>query len=434
MNRSQPILFQDALDIAMEVTRAHGRGLGRSITLVRDLRGRIRALLDARPSGDAEAAITVYRNVLSERLGVYGCHPSQSVLFVDTLQIDFASLRDESHPIYCGNELEIWLLDRQLIGHDWMRDTLPRQTSNPRFTFFGIKGGVGRSTVLVHWAWHLAKQGKKILVFDLDLESPGVSDALLSMEALPDHGIVDWFIEEGVGQESVVEPEMVGLSHLARDAVGEIRVVPAHGKKTGAYLPKLSRCYAEFSGSGRRPWAERLQKMVENLERTWKPDVVLLDSRAGLHDIAAVLVTRMDAATLLLAVDSPQTWSAYGLLFRHWQTHPQVLKFRNRLQIVASMVPETGRDNYLKGFTENAYNLFANNLYDEVGADLEGFTFDLNDEDAPHYPLPIFWHRALQEFDPARQGMHDTTARDAMGLFMEQADRLLVSEEFRNVP
>ncbi|MBF0261061.1 MAG: AAA family ATPase [Magnetococcales bacterium] len=434
MNRFQPILFQDALNIAREVTEAHGMGLGRSVTLVRDLRGKIRALLDGMPASYSADALTVYRCALSERLGAYGFSPSQSILFVDELQIDFESLQKDRSLIESASGLEIFLLDRQVTGHDWMRGVLPRQTSNPRFTFFGIKGGVGRSTALVHWAWHLAKQGKKVLVFDLDLESPGVSEALLSMEALPDYGIVDWFVEEGVGQEGTVEPEMVGLSQLAREEAGEIRVVPAHGKKSGAYLPKLSRCYAEFSGSGRLPWAERLQKMVESLERTWKPDVVLLDSRAGLHDIAAVLVTRMDADTLLLAVDSPQTWSAYGLLFRHWQTHPQVREFRDRLQIVASMVPETGRANYLKSFTENAYNLFANNLYDEAGADLEGFSFDLNDEDAPHYPLPIFWHRALQEFDPAREGMHDTTAREAMGLFLEQVDRLLVSEQARDLP
>jgi hypothetical protein len=28
------------------------------------------------------------------------------------------------------------------------------------------------------------------------------------------------------------------------------------------------------------------------------------------------------------------------------------------------------------------------------------FSFDLDSLEAPHYPLPIFWNRALQEFDP----------------------------------
>jgi len=100
--------------------------------------------------------------------------------------------------------LKIWLLDRQIIGQDWMRAPLQRETENPRVTFFGIKGGVGRSTALAIWAWQLARQGKKVLILDLDLESPGVSSTLLPADYLPDYGIVDWFVEDGVGPKQIL--------------------------------------------------------------------------------------------------------------------------------------------------------------------------------------------------------------------------------------
>ena len=427
MNLKQAILFQQALEAAIQLTCNLGTVLGKEIVLVRDLRGRIRPVLPSKPKGDEISRLGQYQSDLSRILGAYGFDANRSVLFADELAEPEAVL-SERRLVKQEKGLSIFLLDRQIIGQDWMRDTLQRKTKNPRITFYGIKGGVGRSTALVNWAWHLAKQGKKVLVFDLDLESPGVSSSLLPPDHLPDFGIVDWFVEDGVGQASAVESEMIGLSPLAQGLAGEIRVVPAYGSKTDAYLPKLSRCYAEFSGGGPQSWAERVQHMVETMEETFNPDVVILDSRAGLHDIAAVLVTRMDADTLLFAVDSPQTWIGFSLLFKHWHNHPQVKTFRERLQIIASMVPETGRDNYLQSFKEHAWDLFREYLYDEAGPqDMDAFSFDLDDEAAPHGPVPIFWHRALQEFDPVVGGIDSKTVSEALGSFFEQADRMLAT-------
>jgi len=159
--------------------------------------------------------------------------------------------------------------------------------------------------------------------------------------------------------------------------------------------------------------------------------VVFLDSRAGIHDIAAVLVTRMGADAFLFAVDSAQTWTAFSFLFRHWKEHPQVADFRQRLRMVAGMVPETRREEYLKRFCGNSWDLFREHLYDEARPeDPDAFSFDLADQDAPHYPLPVFWHRALQEFDPVKSetGMDEKTAQEAMGDFINEAERMVFSD------
>ena len=155
--------------------------------------------------------------------------------------------------------------------------------------------------------------------------------------------------------------------------------------------------------------------------------MVFLDSRAGLHDIAAVTVTRMGADVFLFAVDSAQTWTAYGFLFRHWCQHFQVAAFRSHLQMVASMVPETGRDEYLNRFREHSWDLFREHLYDEAAPnDTDAFSFDVADEEAPHYPLPVFWHRALQKFDPTSEmGFDERIAEEALGVFVGQAERMV---------
>ena len=425
MSKTSTVLFGDALGRALTVVCTLGTTLAQELTLVRDLRGKIRAVFPSKPKNTG--LLSAFEADLSLTLGAYCFESGRAVLFADELGAS-NSLFNERRLLTVHAGLSVYLLDRQIIGQDWMRDALARTTRNPRVTFYGIKGGVGRSTALVNWAWHLADQGKRVLVFDLDLESPGVSSSLLPTSHLPDYGIVNWFVEDGVGQAAAVEGEMLASSPLAQGLAGEIKVVPAYGKKTGDYLPKLARCYAEFSGNTSISWAERLQKLVERQEEMLNPDVVILDSRAGLHDIAAVLATHMDADTLLFAVESPQTWMGYSLLFKHWQHHPQLKSFRERVQIIASMVPETGRDDYLQSFKEHAWDLFREHLYDEAGPhDIDAFSFDLDDEAAPHGPVPIFWHRALQEFNPVVGGIDSKTAAEALGAFFEQADRLLAT-------
>lgn len=61
---------------------------------------------------------------------------------------------------------------------------------------------------------------------------------------------------------------------------------------------------------------------------------------------------------------------------------------REQLQIVASMIPEIGREKYLRRFREHAWDVFRDHLYEEaLSDDMEAFNFDLNDETAPHYAL-----------------------------------------------
>jgi hypothetical protein len=430
-------MFEQALQLAVEKVQRLPPGVVDELTLVRDLRGRIRLLLSGnRTDYPADALIELDKlaDELSKALGKYGFPAERTLLFVDDLMqgAEIAASPDRLR-LDTEEPLRLFLLDRQITGQDWLRDTLPRTTTNPRVTFFGIKGGVGRSTALVIWAWHLARQGKRVLIFDLDLESPGVSSTLLPSEYLPDFGIVDWFVEDGVGQAEVVEREMVTPSPLSKGQAGDIRVVPAFGRKTGDYLPKLARCYMDAPEGGVSSWSSRLERLVSRLEQTEAPDVAILDSRAGIHDIAAVAITRLDAQSLLFAVDSVQTWNAYGFLFHHWRQDPELASVvRERLQVVAAMVPETNREDYLKRFREHAWDVFREHLYEEAPPDsTDAFNFDLNDEEAPHYPWPFFWHRALQEFDPvdSQTGLDEKVAEEAASLFVSRADRLAFTSE-----
>lgn len=428
------VRFDSALEHALELVRAHLSQLGGSVVVVRDLMGCIRVAVE-NDAGLNKAQLDAFRAEFSSRLGAFAPEPQEVLLLRSELFVPETLF---GTPDAWRMEAGIRLLERQVTGADWFRRPLcNREPRPPRATLYGLKGGVGRSTTLAFWARHLAASGRRVLVIDLDLESPGLSSAMLPHDALPSFGVVDWFMEDMAGQaDEAMLRDMVASSPLAQGTPGEIHVVPAGGS-VGHYLPKLARVYMDKPRpEGPLPFAERLGSMVDALEEIEKPDVVLLDSRAGLHDIAAVSLTRLEALALLFAVATPQTWHGYQILLSGWQQQfgsqqgPDDLRsLRPNLQMVAAQIPETERAAYLERFRERAYELFIDHMYDEVEPqDMEAFSFDLNDEEAPHSPIPIYWRREIQDLDPlsAPSVLTEDQVRAAFGSFFDRATSLLL--------
>ena len=137
-----------------------------------------------------------------------------------------------------------------------------------------------------------------------------------------------------------------------------------------------------------------LQK-IESLQ----PDVILIDSRSGIDEVASSCVTDLGAGLVLLfAIDGEQTWSGYRILFDYWNRSGAVRSIRERLQLVGAMVPELGAADYFDGMRERGWDLFSDTLYDMVppGETSEAlWSFDDHDESAPHYPWSLKWHRSF---------------------------------------
>jgi hypothetical protein len=418
------VRFDEALDGAISYAVEHVDRLGHDVVIIRDLFGRIRIALGNEVSVASESGEDLHRLLGAFSPGATEVVLQRASLLAPEDIFDAAELRQIAPGVR--------LLERWIIGADWLRAPLPRaQRKARRVTFFGIKGGVGRSTALIAIARHLAEQGCRVLVLDLDLESPGITASLLPSAILPSFGIVDWFVEDDVGQaDGALVREMVASSPLATGTTGEIRVVPAGGTVgIDSYVSKLARIYAAPPGKG--DLATRLARLLDELEAAEVPDWVLLDSRAGIHDLAAVAVTRLDATSLLFAIDTPQTWLAYRYLFATWDKDPQqVRRFRDRLRIVAGQVPETDRERYLEALRDSASVLFEEYLYDDADAkDDEAFNFDVGDRDAPHSPVPVYWRRELQGWDPTRDPPTITLdqVRGAFGELLDYIDDTIAS-------
>jgi hypothetical protein len=404
------------------------------------IHGRIRIALDMPRGSDIDEIITKLDQSLS-MLGVYSSGEGKNALCRD----DFF----DPDSIFNSPEIRQWvqpntdktvrILNRQVTGQDW--DSQPSESNvnkKPRLVFFGIKGGVGRSTALAILAYKLANSGKKVLLIDLDLESPGLSGLLLPPDRLADFGIVDWLIEDALGQGDEVLRRMISVSPLSENTQSEIRIAAAMGIDDTSYLDKLSRVYADIAINGKvETFTQRIRRLIEKLEETEQPDVVLIDSRAGLHDLAAVSIVGLATTAFLFASDSEQSWQDYRLLFSHWQSFPEIAcKVRERLAIVQALFPEGDQSKRARHFLESSYKLFSETLYDEIQPPPDGqpsdtlsfeedlFNFDIEVENAPHYPLRINWNNRFQEFDPKLlgQGLFSEAEIEAtFGNFLDKA-------------
>lgn len=388
--------FDHILPAAAEVLKAEADLVARLDWLVinRDLNSRVRFIVPDKIESNLElkAQVEALYQALAERIAAHAYPVASGILF--EANVDDACAGGTRFPV--EGFAKVWVADRLATEGNWAQ-IAPESHGAPRVVFFSIKGGVGRSTALAACAWKLAQLGKRVLVLDLDLESPGLSSSLLPLQRQPLYGITDWLVEDLVDQGDALLDAMIATSDLSRD--GQIDVVPAHGADPGEYIAKLGRVWMpKVHSDGRREsWSMRLQRLLQRLEARSHPDIVLIDSRAGIDEVASSCVTDLGASLILLfALDGSQTWSGYEILFKHWLRSRVATQIRERLQTVAALVPELDPAAYLADLREHAYDLFLETLYDEVSAtDDEGWSFDLASEIAPHQPWSVRWHRGF---------------------------------------
>ena len=361
------------------------------IFLVRDLVGILHiAVSDVyEDSEEVQQYLQGLADDLAAALGPRASSADSAILFSDVEVLD--------ELLTNGLEIchDIYLVDRLVTGQAWGTVRAPESLEGAaRYTLFSVKGGVGRSTTAAVLAWYLANKGADVLVVDLDLESPGLSSAMLEPSTQPEFGVTDWFVEDLVGQSDHVIPSMVGAPQWAQNLDGDVRVVPAHGHDPGEYLPKLGRVFMDAGES----WTMRLERMLSRLEEEYAPTVILLESRSGLNDIAASAVTDLGAHVFLFLTDSESNWTDYEILFRHWQRFSLAPKIRESLSVVSALTPFLDTPRYLNNLKERAWDLFRDYLYDEidpVNINVDQFSFDLDNSDGPHTPLVIRWSTEL---------------------------------------
>ncbi len=311
----EPIRFDTSLPQLVASLKAAYRGdlaAARPI-VIRDFEGRLGVILNIEG-----ADLDGLNSAVAERLGAYA-RPDNPVRGRDAVGVSRIFAEAHTAPVLKIDGVNLRLLDRRIVGADWLARPVLERGAIPRFAFVSIKGGVGRSTALSIAATHLAQAGLRVLTVDLDLEAPGLGATLLKPEELPTYGVVDWLVENGLsGTDGTFRADCIGRSSL----LDGISVVPAFGSQTLAHpadaLAKIARASLEDIRDGTPlPLRDQLQEMLNSFEATGDYDVVLIDGRAGLHETTAAPVLGLRAKVLLFGINEPQTFQGYAFLLAH---------------------------------------------------------------------------------------------------------------------
>lgn len=409
--------FDDALPALVCVCETSAGFLTlRAATVVRDLRGRLRLVLDPDPNAAPAPALDVeaLERRLAGELGGYFAPPVWSTRaqrkdearLARVILEQAAEWRDAGYDDPTGGHVTAavpWKkVERRLSKLSWLDSAGHRPpwnlaTTTPGVvTFYSFKGGVGRTTALVACAWQLARAGKKVVVIDLDLEAPGLNTVL---DVKAQRGMVDLLVDHMATGEVDLDGAVVERCPALGTTEGDlVSVIPA-GMLGPAYLEKLARldfvshnpAGSEDAGS---PVEQALQAVLTTVRRKYDPHDILLDSRAGLHDLAGLSLHSLAHVDVLVGRATEQSHEGFNLTLGVLAKR----KGMDRLQavVVHTFAPVQGTreaQNEEQEFLHRSYQSFVKHVFTPQQA----LTITETDQ-GHHTPVVIRRHAELDRF------------------------------------
>ncbi|WP_341738606.1 AAA family ATPase [Microcoleus sp. CAWBG640] len=378
-----------------------------SVTIIRDIKGKIRLFIEQlNDRSIEEAEIADIKSFLSSKLGNYygndiwlpaGEKDGYKAL-IDTIKAErvLAPWDDES-------VLPRWyILERHIAKQAWTnnqvatppwKEELVYQKHKPAIiSFFSFKGGVGRTSALVATALTLARNGHRVAVVDLDLEAPGLA-TIFSPDNSNNLGVIDYLLEKKIqNQDWKLRTHIIPINEqtLLGDYGQPLQLLPA-GTVDDNYLEKLARL--DFQNLVYGELQSTMVDMLKELESAVRPlDFILMDARAGFHDIGGLAITNLSHGVVIFGTQSRQSWAGLTHVIRHLASSG--VDERLPLILVHSMAPANGipgRETELTEFQEQAYIVFKENYYSE-----DETVPDPNNREEPFFPVVVPYQESLR--------------------------------------
>lgn len=186
-------------------------------------------------------------------------------------------------------------------------------------SFYAYKGGTGRTSSLVHTAWTLAREGRRVILLDLDLAAPSLWPLLGTGE--PVDGFIELVADWQQGRAHSVAPYLQEVP-LDSKAAGSLHVMSA-GRMDGHYLSTLEGLdWQQLTQPRRLPSSVGQQELFgpstdffEFLRRQFEEhvlaDAVFIDAPTGLSDTANVCLRLL--ADVVTVIFSPTRVQLQGI-------------------------------------------------------------------------------------------------------------------------
>jgi MinD-like ATPase involved in chromosome partitioning or flagellar assembly len=377
-----------------------------SVTIIRDVNGKIRIYLEPSGTNIQESEIADLNNFLSTKLGKYygndiwlpaGDRDPYKALIKTIEDERISASWDEA------SVLPRWyILERHIAKQAWTdrnvgqppwTDLLVEQKHKPAIvSFFSFKGGVGRTSTLVATALTLARNGHRVAIVDLDLEAPGLA-TIFSPDNSDNQGVIDYLLEKKIqGNDWRLRIMSINEQKLLGDDGQSLQLLPA-GTVDKNYLEKLARL--DFQNLVDGGLQGTLQNMLKELESAVRPlDFILMDARAGFHDIGGLAISSLSHAAVIFGTQSRQSWAGLTHVIRHLASASADVDERLPLILVHSMAPAigiSGRETELREFRDLSYIIFQENYYSE-----DETVPDSNNREEPFFPIVVPYQESLR--------------------------------------
>lgn len=191
-----------------------------------------------------------------------------------------------------------------------------------RVTFYSYKGGVGRTLALLGVGRILAESGRKVVAVDFDLEAPGFGLSDLTRaergsnrQAAGPKGVSDYLLDILDGADQPLGSYSYPV--LTEACEDRLRVFPA-GTRSGELARMLRDLFRETDG----PDALLFRVLWHEIDKVFRPDYLLFDSRTGLADIAGVCTLELPELLVVLSGLNEQSVAGTQEFLHQLEDHP----------------------------------------------------------------------------------------------------------------
>lgn len=231
-------------------------------------------------------------------------------------------------------------------------------------TFYSYKGGVGRTLALANVAYLLASHKKepcKILLWDFDLEAPGLQQIFKISSRGKKQGFVDLVYTY---LEKAKMPTLGDYIH--KTDINKVDILPA-GYINKTYSNRLEKInwVTLYKRARGYDFIETLKKQIE----AFKYDYVLIDSRTGYSDVGNICVSQLaDLAILFFRPNNQNIEGTKKVFDIIIENNKKTNKNVSIIPVVSPLWPFIGNIEADKQ-VEKVHNLFAGSQLLEVSFD-----------------------------------------------------------------
>lgn len=285
----------------------------------------------------------------------------------------------------------------------------PPALGAPVAVFWGVKGGVGRTTALAHVAHLLDREGVRVVAVDLDLDAPSLVPTWAEADAPADfEPRFDALVEAA---RSASEDDFGALVRRAlrpASAIADgVELLGPAGVDEPFVHALLGRLTPRALYRGHTPVIHRL---VAEVIRQTGAELILIDARSGYCEESAVSVLDLADHVALFASAAPST---YASLKTAWLALERIHAVRGRPRQVHLVLGMQPAEEALRAIAEEEALAIAEGAREQVAADF-GIAKDALLPDVQ--PITI-------DYDP-RVVANDGRTVDGVSGYVQLADRL----------